>query len=447
MSNKLYPLVPVGYLLLGIILSLLGNSLSFLLAFGCYALLVKVISLWVEREKRRGFFNIVFVFLLVYSVWSVLGQVVFINDPFTDFYVNLDETKFIHDAITLAELNYSNIWHTAFTKFQYNGSPLFYAWLGSLQRLTGLNPFYGLLFLKLNVAFFASFVPGVVYLLCSRVINYRSAYRAAIVYGLFTFTFFYAVGLMRDIHIALIYALALYIVTREKNTLKDLLLISFLGLAAYFIRVENGLFFVAFIGIMVFKIGGRYRALLSSFSVLFLIAVIVALGGLDFIFGTASNTLQNYSERSVSMADADSLGAALNQLPIPLNYLSKAAFGQITPFPFWAYLGVSDSLLKKLFYLPQAIAALFWFMVWTRIIVNFKKIKPFFKKYKLVVGLVLLYIFMVSIGQAMPRRLMAVYPFIFMGYLFVSPKAFTRKDLRRGLFFYGLLVIIYLFIK
>ena len=443
-SSVIFPL----FILFGLSLTLLSNDFSFLIGFGFYCILIFLISsLCVKVNNRRKFSFIVALFFLFYSFYATLGHFIFIEDPFKDYFVDIDETKFIYESVLLSELSYSSIWHLTFTNFEYNGSPLFYAWIGTLQKLTGLTPFYGLLFQKLNVVFFGSFIPGIVYLLCNRIVEQKKAFIATIFYGLLSFSFFYSIGLMRDIHIALFYTIGLLIITGNKYTLKNYILLGVLGLMTYFTRVESGLFFVAFLGVWTLNSQSQYKASVYILSLGMLASIIFWIGGVGAISQTAVNTVDNYAERGVAHASQESIGVKLNYLPIPFNYISKTAFGQISPFPFWVHLSENKIWLQQLFYLPQAIAGLFWFLVWTRIFMNYKKALFFFKEHKWTVILSLFYITIVSTGQALPRRLMAVYPVIFMGYLFIGKKIFNSREIIIALASYLLLLLIYAVLK
>src|SRR5699024_5401942 len=144
---------------------------------------------------KNSFLTITSLFLLVYSLITVAAHYVFITNPFTDSFTTIDVITFFSVVKILGQLSYSNIWHTAFTEVNYSGFSFVAAWVGTLQKIVHLSPFYSLLFQKLNVACIGCFVPGVVYLLCCRVVNEYRAYRGAIVYGLFTFVLFYSIGL------------------------------------------------------------------------------------------------------------------------------------------------------------------------------------------------------------------------------------------------------------
>src|SRR5699024_1028034 len=223
--------------------------------------------------------------------------------------------------LSLSKLTLGELWHTAFSDLEYSGSPLFYAWIGTLQKIVGLDRFYSLLFQKLNVAFLGSFIPGILYLLCRRITVDKNALKAAFVYGFFSFVFIYSAAFMRDVHIALIYGIALYVITGDNYNLKNYVALVVLGLMAYYIRMENGLFFLAFISIWLYKSESRNKMLLAAGSVTAIAGVVFALGGIDTIYQMAFSTIERYSERGIERAGQGSLGVQLMRLPVPINYI------------------------------------------------------------------------------------------------------------------------------
>src|SRR5699024_10572452 len=236
----------------------------FLQVGAVYIAVVFGTSAFIDKEQKLNFIKIVGFFLFVYSTFAIITHYLFIDQPLQDYFVNVDSYGFLSDALSLSKLSLGELWHTAFTEFQYSGSPLFYAWIGTLQKMIGLDRFYSLLFQKLNVAFLGSFIPGIVYLLCKRITVDKKAFKAAFVYGFFSFVFIYSVALMRDVHMALIYGIALYIITGDNYSLKNYVILVVLGLLAYYIRMENGLFFLAFIGIWLYKSGSNRKLLLTT---------------------------------------------------------------------------------------------------------------------------------------------------------------------------------------
>lgn len=436
------------YFLLSTLLSFWAGNISFIIGGLVYPFILILMSLFVDQDNKLNFLKITSGFLLFYGAFLGASHFIFIENPFNDYYVNIDETGYYQYAVALSDLNLLELWQAAFTEFKYSGSPLFYAWMGSLQKVISLDSdFYSLLFQKLNVAFLGSFVPGIVYLLCRRITDQKGALKAALTYGLFSFAFFYSVTLMRDIHIALIYVLGFYIITGNEYNLKNYILLVGLGIVAYYIRAENGLFFLAFLGIWLYKSGSNRKIMIASASIAGIVAVVLSLGGIDTIYNMAFSTVENYRERGLSRAGQGSLGVQLMTLPAPINYVGMSAFGQISPFPFWFVFRNGILTLKVIFYLPEAIAGLFWFLVWVRIVLHPQKALPFFKQYKWAVVLSFLYIFVVSMGQPGARRLMAVYPIIFMGYMYINKKVFRAKEMLVGSAIYSMLLIIYWILK
>src|SRR5699024_4430480 len=147
-----------------------------------------------------------------------------------------------------------------------------------------------------------------VYLLCAEITDKKIACKSAITYGLFSVVFFYSVGLMRDIHIALIYAIGFYILITKKYSLKNIIILSGLGVIVYYLRFENGLFFFAFVGVFILKSDQKKRGLIALFSLIGLGLVVYFIGGFDSVFDSATNTISHYSEAQEQYVGTDSLG-------------------------------------------------------------------------------------------------------------------------------------------
>lgn len=413
-----------------------------------YSLFLVVITFCLPSKFRLHFFYIITFFFVLYSIIILLSHFLLIQDPFLDTYVDVDEHTFLGSAFDLKKYHYSGIWITVFSDFKNSGFPLFAAINGTIYKTIDLSPYWGVLFLKLNVAFVGCFVPGVVYLLCCRLSeNYGKSFTASIAYGTLSVVLFYSVGLMRDIHIALIYAIGIYIITGNGVSIKKYIILMILGVAAYFIRIENGLFFLAFIAAWSIQSGGKYKIAMIFFAILCLAYLIYWIGGISTIIDTATATADIYQGRAGVYANTGSLGMKLNKLPIPFNYLAKSAFGQIDPFPFWARMVKQQTVVRKLFFVPEAVAGLFWFYVWLRLLFNFRRTIAFFARYKYAFGLALLYIIMVSVGQANPRRLMAVYPMIYLCFFYIDNRVFRLKEILYAIGLYVLLLAVYFVIK
>lgn len=450
-KNNLGGLIIPAYILLQAVISALSGSFAFVLAGLAYTSLIIIVSLLQKGERRYYFFVTVSFFLLLYSTVCTAIQFVYIHDVFKNFYLGPDEFTFYSCALKLSKLSYSDIWHRSFTDFSFSDYPLFAAWIGSLQKICGLHDFYGLLFQKLNISFLSSFIPGCCFLLCStNTENVKKSFLAALFYGFGAFTFYFSLGLLRDVHIALIYAIGLYVSIAGDYSPRNYILMAFLGCLAYFLRLENGLFFLAIIGAWVLRSGGRKKIIIGFLSIVALIFVIIKMGGVAMIFNKMLDTQSVYDARTVNAyGNTSSLGIKLMKLPFPLNYLGTTGLSQLVPFPFWSAFNNAKSFVAYILYLPYALAGLFWFSIWMRFLRNTKVTIQFFKQHKYIVAICLLYIILVASTEINARRLMAVYPVLFFGYFYIS----TRRDIDKKVELlyntgiYAALILAYLALK
>ena len=146
--------------------------------------------------------------------------------------------------------------------------------------------------------------------------------------------------------------------------------------------------------------------------------------------------------RSASVASAGSIGVLLNKLPFPLSYVAKVLFGQLQPFPL--YMAIDKP--------AYAISGIFWpfifiIMFYAVMKKNIRVLIDTKVKYLLIVAITIL--FLMS-SEPMARRMMSVYPIIYITslYLFFSV---PRNEIKRVFSYYifGIIVLhtFYYFIK
>ena len=434
----------LGFLILNSVLSFISINVSFIIFGLSYVLIVYGVGQFIEKKNRLAFTSIVYLFFFVYSLFSSISYFLIYENPLIDHLGDTDQIGYYEVALSLSSYSFKNIWQITFTEFRYNGSPLFYGWVSSLHKLSGLDIYYGALFQKLNVVFFGSLIPAIIYLMLEKIVSIKKAIKWSVIYGLMSFNLYYSVILLRDIHLVFLYTLAFYIIINEKFSIKDYILLIIIGICSYFIRVENGLFFLGFYAIWIMHSKVRNKWVLFLLSIPVIAGIIIYVGGFETIFNRVFGTISFYSEDAVKKASEDSLGAALNKLPIPLNWVAKTGFSQITPFPFWTVY--EDKFFINLFSTTRVIGALFWTYIWVHIILNISKLKPIIIKYKWPLLLALAYIIFVSQGNNYERRIFQVYPLIYM--FFVIASNYRRKASQ--LYFvvgYLSLIFIYIMIK
>ncbi len=236
---------------------------------------------------------------------------------------------------------------------------------------------------------------------------------ATISYGLLTAVFMYSTLLLRDIDIALAYIVFIYIFL-QPNSYKNIILLLIVAFLTVYLRTESGL--VLFGLILLY---GHLYVRTLEFRSLKLIFYILLMGLFSFIIILMSQKIigmiiglnEANTTRSIERASAGSISLLFNKLPFPLSYIFKVLFGQIQPFPFFHAIAR----------LPEAISGVFWPFIF--IVMLYAVIKKDIRvlidekvKYLLAVAIVIL--FLMS-SEPMARRMMSVYPIIYITSLYV----------------------------
>ena len=130
-------------------------------------------------------------------------------------------------------------------------------------------------------------------------------------------------------------------------------------------------------------------------------------------------TYQVYYMLSKAETKVHSIGSKINKLPVLAKLLIKPAASQIQPFPFYKAISMFKSNSILLF--PTITAAIYWYYTWISIIISsllLLKAPQQIKKVKIELVILflisLLYILIVSTIAGDIRRLLPVYPIIFI---------------------------------
>lgn len=239
------------------------------------------------------------------------------------------------------------------------------------------------------------------------------ALNATVAYGLISVIFMYSTPLLRDIDIALAYMIAIYLFL-QKNHIVNFLLLLIIAYTTIYLRTESGLVLYALALLYAYfnvrKLESRSIKLIF-YILLMVIFSFVLLMVYNKIIGMIIDRNESNLARSIALASTSSLGLLLNKLPFPLSYVAKVLFGQIQPFPF--FIAIDRP--------PEAISGIFWpfifiMMLYGVIKKNIRVLIDIKIKYLLVVAIAILFL-MSSEPQA--RRMMSVYPIIYITSLYV----------------------------
>lgn len=368
--------------------------------------------LLVFNKRKRYFTEQIFLFCSIFFVYIlfVLWSSRYIENPFRDFFISSDQLFFYRESFYLKNHPIKEIFKIAFTEYRYSELPLiifYYSVLMKWAQALGVTDL--LLFLKVNTAFIGSLIPIFLYKTI-RIFNFKGHILLPILaFAIFSPLLYLSCQILRDIHITLLYTIGVYLIVNDKIRFR-LFYLLIIFILVYYLRVENGLFFILFIALQQYNNFKKCDAMgktliLGGLLVLFVLAVIPAIG----VF---TQTQQGYSERSLDAASAGSLGAKLMGLPFPISYLSIAVFGQFMPFPVW--LPISESVPYAYLRIIECFQSFYWLpIIGGVIIVVYKYWKQIDPKWLMLVCMALLYVVAVAASELNVRRIFAVYPLLF----------------------------------
>lgn len=237
--------------------------------------------------------------------------------------------------------------------------------------------------------------------------------KATFAYSLLSAVFVYSTSLMRDIDIALAYMIFFYIFF-QTSSYKNFFLLLLVALITTYLRTESGLVLYGTSLIYVYLYVRKIQSTNIKLVLYILVAVLFSIV-VSAMYIEIGRKIVNLNEANIqstaAKASADSIGLLLNKLPFPMNYVTKVLFGQIQPFPF----------LNAIDRPPEAISGIFWpfvliIMFYALIKKNIRSLIDIKIKYLLIVAIAIL--FLMS-AEPMARRMMSVYPIIYITSLYV----------------------------
>lgn len=379
-----------------------------IVALFVYIVLLLLIA---KKKQERHIAFIVFTGYLIYMFFTHQ----YVKNPYSDYFIGSDQITFYELGVDLSVLPFSEIFAYSRDFFRTQESPLGFSCMAYLIKFANLlHVSDTLFFMKTNVVFLGTLVHVFIYKIYGQivpVVNERITKRI-LIFAFLSPIFLLSCQIMRDVHVCLLYTVLVYLAMKREQKGR-LLLMFFLVIVTYYFRTENGLFAVAFFAIpmsqMYKQVSGGGKLFIFALSLL----VLVSISG--FILSTMVNVIAHYTILSVDVADAGSLGVKLNELPVPFNFLAKTFFAQLLPFPVWALFKETHSYNHLV-----AIDCLFpfyWLPILIAIFCNwFKERKKWPIKISLLFYLSILYLIVASASEFNTRRLMVVYPFIFLIY-------------------------------
>lgn len=416
----------VVLVLLAICLTLTYIEYSF--AFFCFAafwicLGSAIIFFTFDKAHQLQSFRLFFFFYAFYLVYMVITNYVYVDDPHRDFFYNPDSVKFFSRIDYLAKVGSpKNMydWMSSIFVTDWKGFGAI-IWATALITTNIFDEPNSLLIQKLQIVFLSAMVIVLVYNLTVKYLSAKQAWGATIAFGLLSHIMVFSGIFMRDIHMVFIYSMGFYILLNKWKPINILVLV-LLGFIAWHIRSHNGLFFICFIALYVYLHIRNKQPKIAKFlfvSTIILTGALVLFFNFTAVTGDTSDelsTYQNYHEEQLQ--ESSGLTSLILRAPIYMRPMLMISLSQIYPFPVYRgmYVNYIDTYQYLLF--PLCIAQIFWIYVWIFLLYGFyrksyRAFIPLDLRFCLLVALV----YLVAAGATSYefRRLMAVYPIMFLG--------------------------------
>jgi len=431
------------------ILAYIEENIAILVVSILYLVLGMLLSFISEKfEHIKNFIYIFLLFFLVYLLHSSIihyGIIEVYGSPF----IKSDELFFreVSDTISLKfKMGYTFF---ELDKIYIEGTAGIYLYglVATLANFFGEN---SILVLKISVVLVSALIPMYLYGISRLYFSENISLSVATIYGFFSFVPYLSSTLLRDIHIALMFIITMYIIL-QRLSIVNLIVLFFVSFVSYYLRPQTGLFMMGFSVIYFFvlvrsMVENRYIEL-SIYSVLIGVMVIVVLNSnLMEVYNMTANSTGN----KPSATQASGMGAKIAKLPIPLNIVAQLSYGQMQPFPpSWIFSGNN----KGFFQISYLISGIAWFLGWGFLLYGLFKKKILSKvdlKLKLMFLISMAYLILIATIITGMRRQMPVYPilYLFMVFSYLEMSVTERTKIWVGMsLFYITLVLVINFLK
>lgn len=278
----------------------------------------------------------------------------------------------------------------------------------------------------------ASLLSVVIFKTIALYVRKEKALRYALFSSLCTPFVYYSVCLLRDIHVAFLFSLIIYLVLlpyKKKNLCRIVLII--LLIASF--RVWSALFASLFVVYYIYRQYKQKKGVIVVLSFfLLVIAAAMAFSVMDSVQERLAMLSRNVEYKVV---DNSSYLTRIFALPTPIKELVIILSSYFTPFTAWNELSSDFNLYHNIFKLTIVVYEFFsFFVVWLFlkwIFVN-KGLKELHESLIVLLVMVFAYFFF-SASEFTVRRTMCMFPIIYLSYINIRDNRITTKQYMRDI--------------
>lgn len=399
------------------------------------------INLMFPKKTRRNSYLIFVLFFSVYFVYTAITNTFYIQDPQSDFFYSLDSIKFYNHSnyIVNKGLDLRSIF------FQYRSFPaygLLSFWITKTAYFFGENT---VLIQKMHINFLTAFIPVFLFNINLKHLTVSRSFYIAIAFGFLTHIFTYSAILLRDMHIAVLYIYGFYLIS-TKFKFRNLILLLVLGFIVANFRLQNGLFFVLFFWAYLYKSFKNNKNFSLRLGMFFMFLLTISFSYYYFdtitLIDDLNNKLSGYEDYHEKRLESGSgFANLLNNKPFLIKKGAFIILSQVAPIPAHEATYIQTLEKYQVLAFPLAFALIAWLIAlcfFIKGLVSKKIRKIIFSKLNISLLIAIIYILIVASSSPAYRRVLPVYPIIFLA---AGLSYYKQNKIKRKKFIISIIII------
>lgn len=411
-----------------IIINILDASYSTMFASSIVYIIGLLYSFTVDKNNR---YQSVKLFLTIYSVYLISAYIFSFSFHDGNYFLMSDPLSYIEEFSIIRdnsiEFYLDYFYDCYFNLADNNALHNSYVRLSVLFAKSYLDG-GGVLYLTLMHTLFGILSCTVLYKILLKYFTSRDAYKYALLFGVFSLFHFYSAVILRDIIIAFLYLLVLKIIL-EPFSYRGLFKLIILLLITWGIRLYSGLFIVVFILYYIYVSLGnsKYKPIIVPLFISVFIGIIISS---NMVIEQSLEEIRYYQEFSTERVMAsEGLSSYLINLPIGIKQIVLTLYSQFHPFPPFSPLLSASTFSQFYMSILVFIYSVWWAFIFFPLLI-YLFFKGAFKKIKLefrLLFIIALIFIMVNTAHIDVRRMMPVYPILYLIYLFIKKYIITQS--------------------
>ncbi len=372
----------------------------------------------------------------LYYLYAMYVRYVVIQDPSIDYFIDQDHLKYLKWTTIYSEMSWGKIIPEIYNEWQVQSFPVLMIVLSFIKKVCDMFGAGDVTVLLMAFSFCASIIMVLLYEILKKVMADSQALVAVYVFMVCSHFLSFTPLILREFMLTIGFCIAFkLILTSEKKYRWVILLLAF-EYIVWGLRWESGVFYLGIIGYYLYLMFQTKIVLDRYYRIILYVLMAFAMVG---VYTVSQGTVQEMNESMEFYSEyaqkgrADGVGVKLHRLPPGVKHLALTAWGQIMPFPLWNNMNFDDVDKTPWIKFPFGIATLFWFVCWfyilKAVLLFQKRVLALNKELLVSFGISFVYIVAISSNYNQHRRMLCVYPmiYVFTAVIFAKMSTTERK--------------------